>query len=63
MCNFLDQNNPKSKYKCKNELIYVRDFVAVQKTRSRVLSLEFLNLIIYSCSVLFFKQYMQMKTC
>ena len=35
---FLDQNNPKSKYKCKNELIYVRDFEAVQKTRSRVLS-------------------------
>ena len=35
---FLDQNNPKSKYQCKNELIYIRDFEAVQKTRSRVLS-------------------------
>ena len=35
---FLDQNNPKSKYKCKNELIYIRDFEAVQKTRSRLLS-------------------------
>ena len=28
---FLDQNNPKSKYFCKNELIYIRDFKAVQK--------------------------------
>ena len=36
MSNFLDQNNPESKYKCKNELIYIRDFEAVQKTRSRV---------------------------
>ena len=36
--NFSDQNNPKSKYQCKNELIYIRDFEAVQKTRSRVLS-------------------------
>ena len=36
--NFLDQNNPKSKYQSKNELIYIRDFEAVQKTRSRVLS-------------------------
>ena len=34
---FLDQNNPKSKYLRKNELINVRDFSAVQKTRSRVL--------------------------
>ena len=32
------QNNPKSKYQCKNELIYIRDFEAVQKTRSLVLS-------------------------
>ena len=36
--NILEQNNPKSKYLCKNELIYIRDFEAVQKTRSRVLS-------------------------
>ena len=35
---FLDKNNPKSKYQCKNELIYIRDFEAVQKTRSLVLS-------------------------
>jgi len=35
---FLGQNNPKSKYKCKNELIYIRDFEAVQKICSRVLS-------------------------
>ena len=31
---FYTKNNPK----CKNELIYIRDFDAVQKTRSRVLS-------------------------
>ena len=36
--NILEQNNPKSKYLCKNELIYIRDFEVVQKTRSRVLS-------------------------
>ena len=35
---FLDQNNLKSKYYSKNELIYIKDFKAVQKTRSRVLS-------------------------
>ena len=35
---FLDQNNPKSKYQCKNKLIYIRDFEAIQKTRSHVLS-------------------------
>ena len=36
--NFLqDQNNPKSKYYCKNELIYIRDFEAVQNTRGSVL--------------------------
>ena len=34
--NFLDQNNPKSKYKRKNELIYIRDFKAIWKTRSHV---------------------------
>ena len=31
--NFLDQNNPKSKYRCRNELIYIRDFEVVQKNR------------------------------
>ena len=37
--NFLDQNNPKSKYsKCKNELIYIRVFEAVQYTCSGILS-------------------------
>ena len=36
--NFLHQNNPKSKYLCKKELIYIRDFEAVEKTRSLVLS-------------------------
>ena len=30
---FLDQNDPKSKYQCKNELIFIRDFEVV-KTRS-----------------------------
>ena len=34
--NFLFQNNPKSRYYCKNELIYIRDFEAIQKTHSRV---------------------------
>ena len=34
--NFLFQNNPKSKYYCKNELIYKRDFEAIQKTHSHV---------------------------
>ena len=28
---FLDQNNPRSKYYCKNELTYIRDFEAHQK--------------------------------
>ena len=36
--NFLDQNNPKFKFLCKKELIYIRDFEAVQKIGSRVLS-------------------------
>ena len=36
--NVLDHNNPKTKYYCKNELIYIRDFDSVQKTHSRVLS-------------------------
>ena len=35
---FLDQNNPKSKYYCKSELIYISDFEVVQKTGSRVFS-------------------------
>ena len=38
MSNFLDQINPKSKYYSKNELIYIIDFEAVQKTCSCVLS-------------------------
>ena len=60
--NVLDQNNPMSKYQCKNKLIYIRDFEAVQKARRHVfrfknscLRLEFLNLIIHSYSL--FKQY------
>ena len=36
--NFLHQNNHKSKHLCKNELIYIKDFEAVEKTRSLVLS-------------------------
>ena len=36
---FLDQNNPKSKYQCRKELIYVRGFEVINKTRSCVLSL------------------------
>ena len=56
----LDQNNLKSKYLCKNDSIYIRDFefVLFKKTRSRVLSgLKTLGfaLRIHSCS--FFKQY------
>ena len=35
---FLDRKNLNSQYQCKNELICIRDFEAVQKTRSRVLS-------------------------
>ena len=35
---FFRPNNPKSKYQCKNELIFIRDFEAVQKARSQVLS-------------------------
>ena len=35
---FYNQNNPKSRYQCKNELIHIKDFEAVQKTRSHVLS-------------------------
>ena len=35
---FLDQNNPKSKYQCKSELIYISDFQVVQKTRSSIFS-------------------------
>ena len=29
--NFLDQNSFKSKYYCKNEFIYIRDFETVKK--------------------------------
>ena len=36
--NFLDQSNPKSEYLCKNELIYIKDFKAVQKnSQSRII--------------------------
>ena len=51
MSSFLDQKKPSSKVKSKNELICIRYFEVVQKTRSRVLSglnLTFLNLIIHS---------------
>ena len=34
--NFLDQNSLKSKYYCKNEFIYIRDFETVKKNCSRV---------------------------
>ena len=51
MSSSLNQNSPKPKYQCNSELICIRDFEAIQKTH-----LEFLNLIIRSCS--FFKQYM-----
>ena len=34
---FLDQNNPNLNLKSKNELIYIRDFEAVQKTSRSVL--------------------------
>ena len=36
--NFLDQNNPKFKFLCKKELIYIRDFEAIPKTCGPVLS-------------------------
>ena len=35
---FLDQNNPRFKFWCKNELIYIKDIKAVQKTCSCVLN-------------------------
>ena len=60
---FLDQNNLKSKYQCKNQFIYIVDFEAIQKTRSHVLSsvktlcFASINLIIHSCW--FFKQYIE----
>ena len=55
---FLDQNNPKSKY-----YHYIRDFEAIQRNHSRVLSgvktlcfaCSFLNLTIHSFS--FFKDF------
>ena len=36
--NFLDQNDPKFKYQCKDGLIYIRDFEAIKKTNSCTLS-------------------------
>ena len=36
--NLLHHNNPKTKCYFKNDLIYIRDFDVVQKTRIRVLS-------------------------
>ena len=53
---FLDQNNSKSKYYSKNELIYIRDFEGVQNTHSRVLS-GFKNS--RNKLLLVFKQYMK----
>ena len=35
---YVQSFRPKSEYQCKNELIFIRDFEAVQKTRSRVFS-------------------------
>ena len=40
--NFLDQNNLKSKFQCRNELVYIRDFEAVQKT-SQLCIIRFKN--------------------
>ena len=60
--NFLTQNNPKSKYQCKNELICISFLSRSKHLQSCIirlknswLRLEFLNLIIHSCS--FFKQF------
>ena len=38
MASFLDQNNLKTTYQCKNELICIRHFEAVQNTCTHVLS-------------------------
>ena len=38
--NFLDQNDPKSKYQCKSELIYIRDFEVVQKLAVCIIRLK-----------------------
>ena len=57
---FLDQNNPKSKYQCKNEMIYMRDFEAVQKTRISVLS-GMKTRDEYTHSWSFFKQYLTVR--
>ena len=51
MSNFLDQNNPQPTNYCKNELIHIRDFEAIQKNlqswiircKNSRLHLEFLN--------------------
>ena len=58
--NFLFQDNPKSKYYCKNELIYKRDFEAIQKTHSHVHVLSCLKTWGKdSCS--FLKQYIMQR--
>ena len=38
--NFLDQSDPKSKYQCKSELIYIRDFEVVQKLAVCIIRLK-----------------------
>ena len=39
--NYLDQNNPKSEYQCRNQLIYIRDFEALKKnTQSCMMRLK-----------------------
>ena len=60
--NFLSQNDPKSKYLYKNELICISFLSRLKHSQSCIirlknswLRLEFLNLIIHSCS--FFKQF------
>ena len=57
--NFLGQNNPKSKYYCTNELICISFLKPSEKLavmyyhmNNSWLRLEFLNLIILSCSFL-----------
>ena len=50
-----DKDNPKFKFLCKNELIYIRDFEAVQNTHSVLLGVK-------TPLLLFFKQYLK-HTC
>ena len=52
--NFLDQNDPKSKYQCKYEFIYIRDFEVVQNSQSVLWGLKPDN---PNCS--FLKQYIK----